>query len=278
MSGYAGRRKRKRRSKGTGMAVAAVALTLALSNLTPVRADTAHTDAILPVVRRIPDASPGAVDHFASLSEAAEALAEGAERAALEEAERLAREEAERLAREEAERLAREEAERLAREEAERLAREEAERLAREEEERRAREEAAATSGGSVVAPLGAYTVSTAFGVAGSVWASGYHTGLDLAAGYGEPIRSVAAGTVVFAGWDGAYGYKVAVRHGDGTESWYAHMSSIAVSGGGVGAGTVIGYVGSTGNSYGNHLHLEVRTGGGAIDPYSWLQARGVTL
>lgn len=127
--------------------------------------------------------------------------------------------------------------------------------------------------------PLDGYRVATQYGTRGWVWSRGYHTGLDLTASYGTPIKAVHSGQVTFAGWDGAYGYKVEITHPDGTQTWYAHMSSIAVGGGAVTTGQVIGYVGSTGNSYGNHLHLEVHTaGGGELNPYSWLQEKGITL
>lgn len=127
--------------------------------------------------------------------------------------------------------------------------------------------------------PLDAYRVATAYGTRGWVWSRGYHTGLDLTSSYGTPVKAVHSGQVTFAGWDGAYGYKVEITHPDGTQSWYAHMSSLATSGGAVTTGQVIGYVGSTGNSYGNHLHLEVHSdSGGELDPYTWLQDKGITL
>jgi murein DD-endopeptidase MepM/ murein hydrolase activator NlpD len=127
--------------------------------------------------------------------------------------------------------------------------------------------------------PLDAYQVATAYGTRGWVWSRGYHTGLDLTASYGTPIKAVHSGQVTFVGWEGAYGNKVEITHPDGTQTWYAHMSATAVSGGAVTTGQVIGYVGSTGNSYGNHLHLEVHSGGGAeLDPYTWLQERGISL
>ena len=127
--------------------------------------------------------------------------------------------------------------------------------------------------------PLEGYRVATQYGVPGYVWSRGYHTGLDLTASYGTPVTAVHSGEVTFAGWDGAYGYKIEVTHPDGTQTWYAHMSSLAVSGGAVSTGTVIGYVGSTGNSYGNHLHLEVHGADGSeLDPYAWLQGKGITL
>jgi murein DD-endopeptidase MepM/ murein hydrolase activator NlpD len=127
--------------------------------------------------------------------------------------------------------------------------------------------------------PLSSYRVSAQYGVRGWAWSRGYHTGLDLTAAYGTPVKAVHSGKVTVAGWDGAYGYKVEITHSDGTQTWYAHMSRLAVSGGSVSTGQTIGHVGSTGNSYGNHLHLEVHApGGGELNPYTWLQDKGVTL
>lgn len=148
------------------------------------------------------------------------------------------------------------------------------------EVERRAAEERAAREAEErerlarmFVAPVSSYTISSPFG--------GYrgHGGLDLAGPYGQPVRAVHSGTVVSAGWDGSYGYKVEVRHADGTETWYAHLSSISVGLGPVSTGTVLGALGSTGRSTGPHLHLEVRTPGDVrINPYPWLAERGVSL
>lgn len=156
--------------------------------------------------------------------------------------------------------------------EEERKRQEAAERAAREQAER---ERLAAM----YTKPLDSYRVSAQYGVRGWSWARGYHTGLDLTASYGTPIKAVHSGQVTFAGWDGAYGYKVEITHSDGTQTWYAHMSNIAVGSGSVTTGQTIGSVGSTGNSYGNHLHLEVHgPGGGELNPYTWLQGKGVTL
>lgn len=126
------------------------------------------------------------------------------------------------------------------------------------------------------VRPLDSYRLTARFGQYG-LWSSA-HTGLDFAASYGSPIRAVAGGTVTSAGYDGAYGNKTVITLEDGTEIWYAHQSSYAVSyGESVRAGDVIGYVGSTGNSTGAHLHLEVRPGGGdPVDPYAALVVNGV--
>lgn len=126
--------------------------------------------------------------------------------------------------------------------------------------------------------PLEGYRITARFGYSSSLWAD-THTGLDMAAPYGTPVVSVANGVVRSAGWDGSYGNKVAVTLEDGTEVWYAHMSSISVTDGeSVSAGQQVGAVGSTGNSTGDHLHLEVRPGAGdPVDPFAALQAHGLS-
>ena len=124
----------------------------------------------------------------------------------------------------------------------------------------------------------GDYRLTARFGQCSSLWAH-CHTGLDMAAPEGTPIRSVANGVVTGTGDAGAYGNRTVIRLDDGTEIWYCHQSSIGVSPGQtVGAGQLIGLVGSTGNTTGPHLHLEVRPGGGdAVDPEAALEAHGVT-
>ena len=98
------------------------------------------------------------------------------------------------------------------------------------------------------------------------------HTGLDLATSTGTPIYSIASGTVTFAGWQGSYGYLVIVNHGNGVESYYAHCNSLNVSvGSQVSSDTMIATVGSTGNSTGAHLHLEIRVNGSALNPQNYL-------
>lgn len=126
--------------------------------------------------------------------------------------------------------------------------------------------------------PLQGYRITAQFGYSSSLWAD-THTGLDMAAPYGTPVVSVANGVVRSAGWDGSYGNKVAVTLEDGTEVWYAHLSSISVTAGEpVSAGQQVGAVGSTGNSTGDHLHLEVRPGAGdPVDPFAALQAHGLS-
>ena len=100
----------------------------------------------------------------------------------------------------------------------------------------------------------------------------GFHTGMDIATASGTPITSIASGTVVYSGWKGSYGKLVIVDHGNGVQSYYAHCSSLNVSAGQtVGGGTVIGAVGSTGNSTGPHLHLEIRVNGSTVNPQNYL-------
>lgn len=97
------------------------------------------------------------------------------------------------------------------------------------------------------------------------------HEGIDVAAPTGRPIGAAAAGTVIVAGWGGGYGNLVVVSHGS-ISTAYAHMSQIAVSNGQqVGRGTVLGAVGSTGNSTGPHLHFEVRVNGSPQNPINYL-------
>lgn len=128
------------------------------------------------------------------------------------------------------------------------------------------------------VAPLASYSISAGFGSSGPWW-SGTHTGLDLSASYGAEIGALSSGEIIWAGYDGAYGNKMVIRHWDGTEVWYCHLSRILQRSGTVSPGEVIGAVGSTGNSTGSHLHLEVHPeGSGAVNPRPWLSERGVNL
>jgi murein DD-endopeptidase MepM/ murein hydrolase activator NlpD len=123
----------------------------------------------------------------------------------------------------------------------------------------------------------GAYHLTARFGESSGLWAH-LHTGLDFAAPTGTPIHAVAAGVVTSVGYDGSYGNKTVVTLDDGTELWFCHQNSFAVSvGEHVDPGQLIGYVGGTGNVTGPHLHLEVRPGGGdPVDPYQALVAHGV--
>ena len=103
------------------------------------------------------------------------------------------------------------------------------------------------------------------------------HGGIDLAAPTGTPIAAVSGGVVTLAGWNGGYGNCVIVDHGNGFESLYGHMSSIAVSAGqSVMAGQTLGGVGSTGNSTGPHLHLSMYQNGAAVDPLPYIEGSQV--
>ncbi|RPK88278.1 MULTISPECIES: transglycosylase family protein [Streptomyces] len=129
-------------------------------------------------------------------------------------------------------------------------------------------------------APVAAGT-GTPYRQAGS-WSSGYHTGVDFPVPTGTAVKSVAPGSVVSAGWAGAYGYEVVIRHNDGKYSQYAHLSALHVRAGqSVSGGQRIARSGSTGNSTGPHLHFEVRTGpgyGSDVDPLAYLRAGGVRV
>lgn len=126
------------------------------------------------------------------------------------------------------------------------------------------------------VLPLNGYSITATFGQYG-LWAN-YHTGLDFNGDSGDPIIAVANGTVTSVGYDGAYGNKTVVRLDDGTDIWFCHQNSMAVSpGDSVRGGQVIGTVGTTGNVTGSHLHLEVRPGGGdPVDPFKAFVQHGI--
>jgi murein DD-endopeptidase MepM/ murein hydrolase activator NlpD len=96
------------------------------------------------------------------------------------------------------------------------------------------------------------------------------HTGVDFAAPYGTPLKAAGNGTISYAGWDGAYGRVVRIKHENGYETVYAHMSRIASTikrGVRVRQGQTIGFVGSTGRSTGPHAHFEVRMNGRPVNP-----------
>lgn len=145
--------------------------------------------------------------------------------------------------------------------------------------------EAIKTSSSGGVSPVPGAVVGAPFGAVGS-W-SRYHTGLDFRVGMGVPIRAVQDGTVLYAGNSGDWaGNHVAVKHAGNVTTQSSHMSRMAVSAGqSVKAGQVIGYVGSTGRSFGAHLHFELYPSGvkygdvyRAIDPRPWLQSAGVKV
>ena len=144
---------------------------------------------------------------------------------------------------------------------------------------------AAKRSGSASVAPVGSRLPMPVNGWKSSDFGLRYdpyygvwqlHAGTDFAAGSGSPIRAAASGRVFRAGWSGGYGRYTCVYHGlyrgRGLGTCYAHQSSISVtSGAEVRQGQVIGRVGTTGASTGNHLHFEVRLDGEPVNPVPWL-------
>jgi murein DD-endopeptidase MepM/ murein hydrolase activator NlpD len=127
------------------------------------------------------------------------------------------------------------------------------------------------------VLPLSNFRLTASFGASSGLWSS-THTGQDFAAPSGTPVRAVAKGVVTSAEWAGAYGWRIIIRHADGTETWYCHLSSFSVRSGTVQPGEQIGRVGSTGNATGPHLHFEVRQHDIPISPLVWLRAHGVRI
>jgi murein DD-endopeptidase MepM/ murein hydrolase activator NlpD len=118
--------------------------------------------------------------------------------------------------------------------------------------------------------PLKIYTITSGFGVRFHPILKVYrpHHGVDYGAPYGSPVYAVAEGVVKRAGWMGGYGKAVIIRHSNGFETLYGHLSSILVKvGDRVEQGRMIGRVGSTGLSTGPHLHFEVRKDGKLVNP-----------
>ncbi len=110
--------------------------------------------------------------------------------------------------------------------------------------------------------------ISCRFGNQGSY----YHTGLDIATAHGTPIVAAADGTVTYAAYHYSYGNLLIITHANGVQTYYAHCSKLYVSVGSVvSQGQTIAAVGSTGNSTGPHLHLEVRFNGTAQNPQNYL-------
>lgn len=120
---------------------------------------------------------------------------------------------------------------------------------------------------GSVRSSSGSDTFSNPLPGATITQANHGYNAVDLDGETGDPIYASASGTVIVAkgsGWNGGYGTYVVIDHGGGVQTLYAHMSSLETSGGTIGRGEVVGYVGNTGKSTGSHLHFEVR---GAKNP-----------
>lgn len=132
------------------------------------------------------------------------------------------------------------------------------------------------------VLPITGSYISTGYKTGGSLWSSGSHTGVDFHAASGTSVHAVGSGTVVTAGWGGAYGNQIVLKMNDGTYTMYGHLSSIGVSvGQTVIPGQQIGLSGSTGNTTGPHLHFEARTTaeyGSDMDPVAYLRSHGVNV
>ena len=132
------------------------------------------------------------------------------------------------------------------------------------------------TSGGkvnlgiSLIKPVSGI-ITSKFGVGSAIRRSS-HTGLDIATSSGTPIVAAASGTVTFSGRKGSYGNMLVISHSNNVQTYYAHCSKLYVSAGtSVSQGQTIAAVGSTGNSTGPHLHLEIRVNGVAYNPQNYL-------
>lgn len=99
------------------------------------------------------------------------------------------------------------------------------------------------------------------------------HTGIDISAPVGTPVKVTADGVVIHSNWNGGYGRCVIVDHGSGYQTWYAHLSRMdVVEGQEIRQGDVVGLVGATGKATGPHLHYEVRIRATPVNPYRFMQ------
>ncbi|MFI1358966.1 M23 family metallopeptidase [Streptomyces sp. NPDC020898] len=150
------------------------------------------------------------------------------------------------------------------------------------EAEARAAREAERKRLNTYVSPISGSYISTGYKTGGAVWSSGSHTGVDFHAASGTTVHAVGSGTVVEAGWGGAYGNNIVIKMNDGTYTQYGHLSSVNVSvGQAVTPGQQIGLSGATGNVTGAHLHFEARTTaeyGSDINPVAYLRSHGVNV
>lgn len=127
-----------------------------------------------------------------------------------------------------------------------------------------------ANIGISLIRPISG-VITSRFGSSSSMRQSS-HTGLDIASSTGTPIKAAASGTVTFSGVKGSYGKLLVINHGNGVQTYYGHCSELYISSGTtVTQGQTIAAVGSTGNSSGPHLHLEVRINGVAYNPQNYV-------
>jgi murein DD-endopeptidase MepM/ murein hydrolase activator NlpD len=104
-----------------------------------------------------------------------------------------------------------------------------------------------------------------------------WHTGVDISAPMGSPIRATADGVIALAEYSSGYGRLVVVDHGGGVQTYYAHLSRIdVIAGQEVRRGEVVGALGASGRVTAPHLHYEVRLGGNAVNPYNFLARASV--
>lgn len=134
-------------------------------------------------------------------------------------------------------------------------------------------------SGLERILPIHDYHLSAGFGQAGPLWES-VHTGLDFGAATGTELVALADGTITEVAYAGPYGIRTTLTLEDGTDIWYCHqLTPLVYEGQTIEIGEPLGLVGSTGNSTGPHLHLEVRPDGGApVDPAAWLSGSGLVV
>ncbi|MFG2525135.1 peptidoglycan DD-metalloendopeptidase family protein [Streptomyces sp. NPDC048527] len=142
---------------------------------------------------------------------------------------------------------------------------------------------AATRNTSSWAAPVAtSHRIGYGYGIANSGYSAGHHTGIDFPVPVGTPVHAVSNGTVVFAGWGGAYGNLIKIRDNDGRYSLYAHLSRIDVSvGEHISAANRIALSGASGHATGPHLHFEVDTTlqyGSDINPVTYLAAHGIHL
>lgn len=123
-----------------------------------------------------------------------------------------------------------------------------------------------------IVAAPSRARISARYGIRGSRWSTGWHTGIDFNGRYGDPVSAAKMGVVTFTGWKAGYGYTIEMKHPDGATTRYAHLSRIGVAPGQeLDVGQQIGRMGATGNATGPHLHFEVLINGEFTNPATWL-------
>jgi murein DD-endopeptidase MepM/ murein hydrolase activator NlpD len=139
--------------------------------------------------------------------------------------------------------------------------------------------DAGASTSGRYVLPVSSGVNSDTFGRTGVHWAH-RHTGQDFPVPLGTGVRAVSSGKVLETGWAGAFGNRMKLLLDDGTEIWYCHLSSYVVTDGRVSAGEIVARSGSTGNSTGPHLHMEVHLNQNPVasDPLNWLRSKGLKI